>query len=613
MQRLFFLLLVLPWWAYVPLAGGVIWLGETVHEQAQKTETERALALQSPAPAPVNLSDFRRDTHIGLADEVHVNGWVNFDLNYELERRRNGIVTGTRFIYVLFGRDDAATSNLPRAVLVMDEAEKDVFTDEIENYVTGYGNGGVELNVNGALDTMGFSDMIRDALRDEGMSVSHDYLIVHPFVQGREVALAPRGDAQQMRFGFWGAALLVLAYGLLFRRRMARRKAQPPAPLPQTYMAHSMAADSPVARIQSRLGAGDTVRAAGEGFAVTPKGAKRKRGFGLVAGLGLAGIGLVGVAAAGSTGMELPVTELVAIFGLALFLVPVFAIRRFFKRVMTQTAPADLEAMPQGKRGRARMLATGALAVIMLGLLPVLTGNGGIQALSMVGSGEPTAEMQAMQPGTESPSNANTSMPEVATRAETAPIALIAPPAPVEVARKNVLLMGAVVLMGLIGVAIMVSGVRPVKQDEAEDMADMAQATQEAPERSKTGVLAGFLAGLLTGLLTRIKQADISRAGNGALKRLQLEKTGKPRGKSKAAPVPTRAMSRATSRAMSRATTHPPTPTTHPAKPLAETARTQLEGLVIRMREMLGKAPGEAAIDAPTEARWEKLARQARA
>lgn len=94
MARFFLFLLMLPWWLYFPLAGGVVWLGEHVYESALQDEAERKLALAEGPPAPVDAALFDRERDAGAANEVNISGWVNFDYNYELIRKRNGITTG---------------------------------------------------------------------------------------------------------------------------------------------------------------------------------------------------------------------------------------------------------------------------------------------------------------------------------------------------------------------------------------------------------------------------------------------------------------------------------------------------------------------------------------
>ena len=115
MHRLFVLFLILPWWGYLPIAAGVVWLGELAHEQAVETEAERKAAYAVGPPPSVDLSVFKRATDRGAADEVHVRGWIETGYNYELVEHTYGVPTNRRFLYMLFGEGDTPGSKTVRS------------------------------------------------------------------------------------------------------------------------------------------------------------------------------------------------------------------------------------------------------------------------------------------------------------------------------------------------------------------------------------------------------------------------------------------------------------------------------------------------------------------
>lgn len=273
MARFFLFLLMLPWWLYFPLAGGVVWLGEHVYESALQDEAERKLALAEGPPAPVDAALFDRERDAGAANEVNISGWVNFDYNYELIRKRNGITTGRAFMYVLFGEQDGPESRTPRMVIVMKPEEKDAFVEKLDEYVTGFAAQGPILTVNGTLGSNGFLSLVNDALRDEGLATGN-VVTVEPFVYGREAALSVEGVPEQTRYAFWLGAAVVALFGLgrfAMRNRTAQRKdvfADGPvagvshdaaAPVKYTFnqprapLAENVSPDSPLARINARL------------------------------------------------------------------------------------------------------------------------------------------------------------------------------------------------------------------------------------------------------------------------------------------------------------------------------------------------------------------------
>ena len=122
-----------PWQAKALLAVlcfGLAWL---VHVSSQEIEAEKSQALQDGVAVAVSLNAFgpKRDVH--AADEVHVIGWVDSELNYKLTETRKGKRSsrdGVRRMFVMFGPDDMAKSNTARAVVLLPEHEVDRFVQD---------------------------------------------------------------------------------------------------------------------------------------------------------------------------------------------------------------------------------------------------------------------------------------------------------------------------------------------------------------------------------------------------------------------------------------------------------------------------------------------------
>ena len=280
MGRLLVLLLILPWWAYLPMAGGIGYLAETAYQSALEEEAEKAAALEAPAPELVDIAQFSRTHHMSDVKEINVSGWINWDYNYELIEKTNGITTSTRFMYVLFGQDDTDTTKVARAVIVLTKAQKDRFTDQLEERTIGYTPYGMVFAFNGfAGSGNGSSALASDALRDEGLTKGDGFVYLEPFFDGRAAALAPHGVPTKERLTVWLIALCVALFGivkLVFKRgtrgktrkadpfaegpiagqasSVARRPASPVAGLAsQAPMADSVTADTPLGRINQRL------------------------------------------------------------------------------------------------------------------------------------------------------------------------------------------------------------------------------------------------------------------------------------------------------------------------------------------------------------------------
>ena len=195
MFRLIALLMFLPWWAYIPASLGVVWLGETAYRQALESEAEKAAALEGGMPAPVDLGGFERARDVHLGDEVHVTGWIDPELNYELVKRKNGIPVSTRYMFMIFGAGDAPGAGTVRAALMLSEAERDAFLDHIDDYVVGLTDAGDYLfGFNGFASTSAtLSTMGTDAIAEQGREKSAEFVYIAPFFEGREAALAPHG------------------------------------------------------------------------------------------------------------------------------------------------------------------------------------------------------------------------------------------------------------------------------------------------------------------------------------------------------------------------------------------------------------------------------------
>ncbi|MCI2399688.1 hypothetical protein [Aliiroseovarius subalbicans] len=280
MNRVIAFLIMMPWWLYFPLAGGVGYLGELAYQSALETEAERATALESPMPDVVDLSDFSRTHHISDAKEVHVSGWINYDYNTNLIERTNLVKTGNHYLYVLFGSEDQAASKVARAALILTKSEWENFSENLYDYVD-LPKLEVErpfFRFNGfAKHTHPADDHAYEVMEKNGLTRASGFVILDPFWQGREAALAPRGVPMRERMIFWliGAGIALIGIvKLVFKRGMNGKRTKPDpfangpiagtAPVesaakaqssfaPQTpTMADSITDDSPLGRLNQR-------------------------------------------------------------------------------------------------------------------------------------------------------------------------------------------------------------------------------------------------------------------------------------------------------------------------------------------------------------------------
>ena len=277
MGRLFVLFFLMPWWAYVPAAIGVYWVGERVYEQALETEAEKAAALETAAPEPIDIATFDSARDIHTADEVNLVGLIDHDLDYELVERTNGVPTTTRYLYMIFGADEFG-SKVVRGALMLDKREEAAFIeakadewaiDATPDYWVYAFNGFADRSV--TLD--GMAD---DAIAEQGLTKAEDFIFIEPFFEGREAALTAHGVPEQSRQIGWAIAAFVALIGVFKRVTSMRARPTddadeaavdltaldpaPPAPEPEIYAATAAAYampdaaddDTPIGRLTRR-------------------------------------------------------------------------------------------------------------------------------------------------------------------------------------------------------------------------------------------------------------------------------------------------------------------------------------------------------------------------
>ncbi|MBN2906789.1 MAG: hypothetical protein JXJ18_08785 [Rhodobacteraceae bacterium] len=263
----------LPFWAFFLIAAGFLYLGFMGFQGALEDERAKAVALSKAPPAVVDLSEFRRDANTGTAGEVAVTGWIDTDYNYNLIRRTNGLKTGERFMFVLFGAEDSDGSLDARAAMVLTKAQKDYFVENMFEFIDTVSPAGVVLRLNGrAHRSVGYSSLARDALRKEGLGEAEDFFFLEPFLEGREAGLAPAGVMQMFPMPLLGAAAFAMLIGLVKmtgRRRhgtvasgqavgaepdlaMVHAAAPAAGAGAETYQVPGLTEDSPFARMRMR-------------------------------------------------------------------------------------------------------------------------------------------------------------------------------------------------------------------------------------------------------------------------------------------------------------------------------------------------------------------------
>lgn len=234
MFRVIVVFLILPFWAYFLLAAGVGYLTESTYTSQLEKQSERVQALSQDPPALVDLSDFRIETDISPVNEVHIEGWVNLDYNYNLTKTTNGAKTGERWMYLMFGRADATDTKVVRAALVFTASEKAKFLENGSSYISGIDatTDQIILKFNGfGLRSDSFSGLVKDAIKEKNLTPAPNFIYISPFLNGREAALSPQGKPEKTRLNGWLFAAAVALFGLVkfgFGRRKKTKLADAP-------------------------------------------------------------------------------------------------------------------------------------------------------------------------------------------------------------------------------------------------------------------------------------------------------------------------------------------------------------------------------------------------
>lgn len=255
----------LPFWMYLVMAVCFGYMTEQMVVHDRKKEAERAEALKQEPPQVVDLSAYDPSSNKTLADEVTVSGWINTEHNTELTKSKNGITTGTRYMFVMAGQGDSEGSKIARAVIILTEAERDFFAENSGQFLSGLLPQGFEMTFNGrATSSTSFSDVARKAMKEQGVTRAENFFYLEPFLHGREAALAPDANGGQhiRTFGYGVAGVLVLLSlsKIMLRRNNKRPQArdsfaQGPIvstgvdPQPRTAAHTAYAKDSPLGRL----------------------------------------------------------------------------------------------------------------------------------------------------------------------------------------------------------------------------------------------------------------------------------------------------------------------------------------------------------------------------
>lgn len=243
-----------------PLALGVIAVGLLVlgyYLQIWQNEraAEKALALRAGPPVAVDLTQFDRDQHMTDMREAVLQAQPVIEFAYRFTYERSGSDDYAYMVPLIAAEATSQTDIVGIALYHDDDFTHDHITPELFlDNVVDFGAFGPVINYNGEVKGLGdWSDLTRDAFREQGLDLPDPSVIIWPYIGGREAAFAPPQPGDWTVFGI--LSKIAGAIGLLAMLKLALRPdsgssgpgtdaskadqpaylAQPAAPQPSSY------------------------------------------------------------------------------------------------------------------------------------------------------------------------------------------------------------------------------------------------------------------------------------------------------------------------------------------------------------------------------------------
>ncbi|MCF2871066.1 hypothetical protein L0664_08305 [Octadecabacter sp. G9-8] len=230
--RLFFRFLQLGPMALGAIAAAILGAGFYLQVLDNERTAQQVQALRAGQPAVVDLTDARTAEALSVIGEVNAQAQLAWDYSYDLWYEES---LGVDYV-VMFPLLAPNSSSLNEVIgVALFEADDDSFTtlspEMVDAWFVSDGVHGPVMNLNGELDKMGkWQDLVEDSFYDEGLQMPADPIVIWPYVQGRDVALAPAQPGDLTIFGVLSKVAGVI--GLIALGKMVfGRKPEDDAPL----------------------------------------------------------------------------------------------------------------------------------------------------------------------------------------------------------------------------------------------------------------------------------------------------------------------------------------------------------------------------------------------
>lgn len=206
----------LPAIAYFVISGLLVVGGIAMFFSMRADDSARAATLLHPPPSAITLDDLKSETYKADYDEIVLKAQAFPQGIIESVRTKRSTEVGRTLYMPLFPLAAKAPDETATAVIVI---EGNVTDAEISGMFVDSGNFGPVTQVDGifegalSADRSGASQALGRAIK-----LSPDFAIIKPFIHGRKVDLAPKGDGPGMLIFALVAALASAGFGF-FRKQ----------------------------------------------------------------------------------------------------------------------------------------------------------------------------------------------------------------------------------------------------------------------------------------------------------------------------------------------------------------------------------------------------------
>jgi hypothetical protein len=213
---MFGLLFRLPAIVYFIVSGICVLLGIMMFFALRADDAARAAALKHKPPAEIALDQLNPNTYKSDYNEIVLRAQTDPGLIVEQIKTKRSREVGRTLFMPVFPNAAKSADETATAVIVIDGKVSD---EQLMKMFVGPSAVGGTLVVDGILDESALSDRSTaiDAFANK-VKLSQNFAIVKPFVNGRNVDLAPTGSGSVVLILALLAALLSAAYGY-FRKR----------------------------------------------------------------------------------------------------------------------------------------------------------------------------------------------------------------------------------------------------------------------------------------------------------------------------------------------------------------------------------------------------------